>query len=461
MSGPGVGAAPQGPGGDLVGARGPAQAEVDAPGVEGLERGELLGDDQRGVVGEHHPAGSDPQGGGGVGQVADEHGRGRAGHRRHAVVLGHPHPPVAEPLDHRGQAGGVGQGVGRRESLGHRGQVEDGERHHARSTPPGPGSSATGRAVDQGRSGRRGRQLVQPGQRLLEVGPGGPDDHGVSEQPRCAGARTAGRADRRREPNVHPRTRSEVSGTLGDVSSRRPLTARRVPMASSGRAPTLDQCCHRGPRRPGPGAGRPGRPPRSAAPPATGAGRPPVRVPGRDHRLPAAGRPGRRHHPRPLRGRAGRRRSPPARCWPPPTSVLASAGSAGPRPPPSATWPTRWPPADRARPDRPAVRRRGGRPPHRGAGHRPVDGPDVPARHPRPPRRLAHRRLRGPGRVREGLGARRDPPAQGARRAGRAVPALPEPGGLVLLARWTIVPSRGETRPVAPAPDRARLSRRT
>ena len=36
--------------------------------------------------------------GGGVGQVTDEDGRCRTGHRRHPVVLGHPHPSVAEAL---------------------------------------------------------------------------------------------------------------------------------------------------------------------------------------------------------------------------------------------------------------------------------------------------------------------------------------------------------------------------
>ena len=128
----------QGAGGGRIGARGAAQAEIDPPRVEGLEGGELFGDDQRGVIGQHHPTGPDPQGGGGVGQVPDEDGRCRAGHRRHAVVLRHPQTVVAEPLDHRGQPGGVGQGVGGGEAVGHGGQVEDGERHHVPyNTGPG------------------------------------------------------------------------------------------------------------------------------------------------------------------------------------------------------------------------------------------------------------------------------------------------------------------------------------
>ena len=81
------------------------EPQVDAARVEGLEGGELLGDDQRGVVGQHDPAGPHPEGGGGVGQVTDEHGRGRTGHRGHPVVLGHPHPPVAQLLDDAGPAG--------------------------------------------------------------------------------------------------------------------------------------------------------------------------------------------------------------------------------------------------------------------------------------------------------------------------------------------------------------------
>ena len=193
--------------------------EVDAPGMQRLEGGVLLGDDQRGVVGEHDPAGSHPQGGGGVGQVADEHGRGRTGHGRHPVVLGHPHPPVAEPFDHRGQAGGVGQGVGRGRALGHRGQVEHGQRHHGGCNTAGSGDlPPTGRAVDQGRSGRRWPSARPAGPATARGGPGGPDDHGVSEERTAGGPR---RCPSSRGPGCHPRPAPARSARCG-----RPGTAR-------------------------------------------------------------------------------------------------------------------------------------------------------------------------------------------------------------------------------------------
>ena len=49
----------QGGRGHLVGAGRPADAEVDAPGMERLEHAELLGDDERRVVGQHDAARAD------------------------------------------------------------------------------------------------------------------------------------------------------------------------------------------------------------------------------------------------------------------------------------------------------------------------------------------------------------------------------------------------------------------
>ena len=45
--------------GALVGARGTAKTQVDAAGVERGEGAELLGNDERAVVGEHDAAGAD------------------------------------------------------------------------------------------------------------------------------------------------------------------------------------------------------------------------------------------------------------------------------------------------------------------------------------------------------------------------------------------------------------------
>ena len=130
-----------------IGARGAPEAEVDPAGVQSLERGELLGHDQWCVIGEHDATCADPQRGGGVGQVPDEHGGCGTGHRGHPVVFGHPHAVVAEGLDHPGQPGGVGQGVRRRRALGHGGEVQHGEGRHGRNNargfrllPPGWGA---------------------------------------------------------------------------------------------------------------------------------------------------------------------------------------------------------------------------------------------------------------------------------------------------------------------------------
>ena len=51
----GVGRPAQGSGGHRVGAGRPADAEVDAAGMERLEHPELLGHHQRRMVGQHHP----------------------------------------------------------------------------------------------------------------------------------------------------------------------------------------------------------------------------------------------------------------------------------------------------------------------------------------------------------------------------------------------------------------------
>ena len=48
--------------GELVGARRPAEAEIDPSRMECLERPELLGDHERRMVREHDPAGADPDG---------------------------------------------------------------------------------------------------------------------------------------------------------------------------------------------------------------------------------------------------------------------------------------------------------------------------------------------------------------------------------------------------------------
>ena len=140
-----LGAAAEGVGGGRVRARGAADAQVDAAGGERLQHPELLGDDQRGVVGQHHTAGAEADGRRLARHPGQEHGGRRRGDARHRVVLGDPVAPVAEALDLPGEAQGAGQRVGGRGARAHRGQVEDGQgelAHRGIEREPRPGSSA-------------------------------------------------------------------------------------------------------------------------------------------------------------------------------------------------------------------------------------------------------------------------------------------------------------------------------
>lgn len=107
--------------------RGSAEAQVDAARRHRLQRAELLRDDERGVVREHHAARAEADAAGVCGEVGENHGRRRGGHARHGVVLGDPVAVEAALFGEAGQldAGteGVGGGVSRTD--GH--QVQYGE----------------------------------------------------------------------------------------------------------------------------------------------------------------------------------------------------------------------------------------------------------------------------------------------------------------------------------------------
>ena len=85
-------AVPQRPVGHRIAAGRPTDAEVDPARVRRLQQGELLRDDQRRVVGQHHPAGTDPHRRRRRSQHRDQHGRVGRRDRRHVVVLGDPVP---------------------------------------------------------------------------------------------------------------------------------------------------------------------------------------------------------------------------------------------------------------------------------------------------------------------------------------------------------------------------------
>jgi len=119
--------AAQGVGGELVGARCTAKAQVDAAGIQRLQRAELFGDHQRRMVGQHHPAGTEADARGVGRQITDQHGGGGAGDAVHVVVFGDPETLEAEPFHVPRQRQGVVQRLGRRAVVTDRCQVEGGK----------------------------------------------------------------------------------------------------------------------------------------------------------------------------------------------------------------------------------------------------------------------------------------------------------------------------------------------
>ncbi len=124
--------AAQGGGGGAVGAGGPAEAEVDTAGGHGLQRAELFGDDERGVVGQHDAAGAEPDALGAGGSVGQDHGRRGGGDAGHGVVLGDPVAVEAAALGELGDLDTGPQGLGRGAALAHRHEVKDREGHGCR-----------------------------------------------------------------------------------------------------------------------------------------------------------------------------------------------------------------------------------------------------------------------------------------------------------------------------------------
>ena len=102
-------------------------AEVDAAGRERLQRGELLGHDERGVVRQHDSAGADPDAAGAGGRGGDEHRGSRRRDGRHVVVLGEPVAPVAERVGALRDGEGSGDRLGAGLRGAHRHEVEDGQ----------------------------------------------------------------------------------------------------------------------------------------------------------------------------------------------------------------------------------------------------------------------------------------------------------------------------------------------
>jgi hypothetical protein len=109
-------------------AAGAAQAEVEAPRVQGVEQAELLDGGQGGTVPHLHRPGAEPdRGRRGRGQ-RQHHGRGGAGHPGVEMVLGEPVAGVAEPFGLLGQVDAVPQRLGRVRPGRDRDEVQDGQR---------------------------------------------------------------------------------------------------------------------------------------------------------------------------------------------------------------------------------------------------------------------------------------------------------------------------------------------
>jgi len=121
--------APQRPSGPLVAAGSSSQAEVDPAGIERLQRYELLGDHQRGVVGQHDSTGPNPDRGRAPGNVGNDHGRRGAGDPGQVVVLGDPVPMVTPPLGMASQVECVVECLGRRSPLADGGEIENRKRN--------------------------------------------------------------------------------------------------------------------------------------------------------------------------------------------------------------------------------------------------------------------------------------------------------------------------------------------
>lgn len=86
----------------LIAARRAAQAQLNTARIERVERAELLGNHQRGVVRQHHAAGAQAQRGGIGGEIANQYRRRGAGDAGHIVMFRQPVAVVAALL---GEAG--------------------------------------------------------------------------------------------------------------------------------------------------------------------------------------------------------------------------------------------------------------------------------------------------------------------------------------------------------------------
>ena len=126
----GIEVAAQRPRGHHVGAGRAAEPEIDAAGMKRRQRAELLGDDQRRVVGQHDAARADANGRGAGRDMGDHHRGRRTRDARHVVMLGEPVAVVAEALGMARQIERVLQRLGDIAAFGNRREIEYGKGGH-------------------------------------------------------------------------------------------------------------------------------------------------------------------------------------------------------------------------------------------------------------------------------------------------------------------------------------------
>ena len=113
-----------------VRARRAAEAEIDAPGRQGVEHAELFGDFQRRIVRQHDPGAADADACGCLGDRRHDDFRRRADYGRVVVVFRNPEPLVAEFLAVFGQRHGVADGLRLRHTGGGGRLIENGKLDH-------------------------------------------------------------------------------------------------------------------------------------------------------------------------------------------------------------------------------------------------------------------------------------------------------------------------------------------
>ena len=108
----------------------PAEAEVDPPGKQRIERPELFGDLERRMVGQHDSARPDPDGRGGIADMRQHDCSRPAGNPGHGMVLGHPETLAAGLLGGLREHGHGIERLSQRAALADGDEIEHGEIGH-------------------------------------------------------------------------------------------------------------------------------------------------------------------------------------------------------------------------------------------------------------------------------------------------------------------------------------------